>query len=266
MGPCLAHAVGNTGTQLDRSPLPKRVVAVRKRVCGCAPQRPWRVNFRRLGIATAVVATASCRTPEPVQWVQRFPLLTSHEHPLVDSLWVLARDSFPEIPVERINVILGREPGAPITVRFGHVSGYMERPDGTDTFGHASYPMWVGGEVCVWHDEILPREQALFVSCFRHTVGTQLGYEIDVVVDGYRPQHDFEYVKLREVQVRVSERKPVNRQLSGAPAFRSTPYTISIRWRTAAHGSPAIHVRLSRPSGTVQQGPVQRQETQIVQP
>jgi len=32
------------------------------------------------------------------------------------------------------------------------------------------------------------------------------GYEIDVVVDGYRPREDFEYVKLREVQVRVSLR------------------------------------------------------------
>ncbi len=31
-------------------------------------------------------------------------------------------------------------------------------------------------------------------------------------------------------------------------------------------GSPAIHIRFSRLRGTVQQGPVQRQETQIVQP
>ncbi|MDE0580859.1 MAG: hypothetical protein OXI29_13415 [bacterium] len=158
----------------------------------------------RLGIATAVVAAVSCRTPESVPWVQRFPLLTSDEYPLVDSVWVLARDSFPEIPVERVNRILGRELGAPINVRFGHFSGFIEGPDGTDLSGHASYPMWVGGEVCVWHDEILPREQALFVSCFRHTVGTSPGYVIDVVVDGYRPQEDFEYVKVREVQVRVS--------------------------------------------------------------
>ena len=56
---------------------------------------------------------------------KRFRLLTPYEHPLVDSLWVLAHDSFPRIPVERVNRILGREPGAPINVRFGHFSGYM---------------------------------------------------------------------------------------------------------------------------------------------
>jgi len=162
-----------------------------------------RPRLIRLGMVMAVIAVVSCRTPPSVPWVERFPLLTSHEYPLVDSLWVLARDSFPEIPVERVNGILGRKPVAPINVRFGHFSGHMERPDGTDSFGHASYPMWVGGEVCVWHDEILPREQALFVSCFRHTVGISPGYEIDVVVNGYRPREDFEYVKLREVVVRV---------------------------------------------------------------
>ena len=157
----------------------------------------------RLGIVMAVVAALSCRTPEPVPWAQRFPLLTSYEYPLVDSLWVLARDSFPEIPVERVNRILGREPGAPLNVRVGHFSGYMERPDGTLGFGHASSYLWAGGEVCVWHDEIQPREQMVFASCFRHTVGISPGYEIDVVVSGYRPREDFEYVKLREVHVRV---------------------------------------------------------------
>ena len=157
----------------------------------------------RLGIVLALVAVTSCRTPESVPWVQRFPLLTSYEYPLVDSLWVLARDSFPEIPVERVNRILGREPSAPIKVRFGHFSGYIELGDGRVVFGHASYHLWAGGEVCVWHDEILPREQAVFESCFKHTVGISPGYEIDVVVSGYRPREDFEYVKLREVHVRV---------------------------------------------------------------
>lgn len=157
----------------------------------------------RLGIAMAVVAAVSCRTPEPVPWVQRFPLLTSYEYPLVDSLWVLSRDSFPEIPVERVNRILGREPGAPVNVRFGHFSGYMDKSDGTVVFGHASYQGWTGGEVCEWHDEIQPREEAIFGSCFRHTVGISPGYEIDVVVNGYRPREDFEYVKLRAVSVRV---------------------------------------------------------------
>ncbi len=135
--------------------------------------------------------------------VARFPLLTSSEYPLVDSLWVLARDSFPELPVERVNNILGREPGAPMNVRFGHYSGYMEQPDRTVVFGHASYRMWAGGEVCAWHDEIQPLEQAVFESCFKHTVGISPGYEIDVVVSGYRPREDFEYVKLRAVHVRV---------------------------------------------------------------
>jgi len=69
--------------------------------------------------------------------------------------------------------------------------------------GHASHSLWADGEVCVWHDEILPREQAVFVSCFRHTVGILPGYEIDVVVSGYRTREDFEHVKLREVHVRV---------------------------------------------------------------
>ena len=154
----------------------------------------------RLGIVLAVVAAVSCGTPEAVPWGQRFPLLTSYEYPLVDSLWVLARDSFPEIPVERVNRILGRAPGAPLNVRFGHFSGYMESPGG---FGHASYPEWVGGEVCEWHDGIQPRQQAVFESCFKHTVGISPGYEIDVVVFGYRPREDFEYVKLRMITVRV---------------------------------------------------------------
>lgn len=104
-------------------------------------------------------------------WVQRFPLLTSYEHPLVDSLWVLARDSFPELPVERFNRILGREPGAPVNVRFGHFSGVRD-----ERFVHETYHLWAGGEVCVWHDEIRPREQAVFVSRFRHTVGMSPGY------------------------------------------------------------------------------------------
>ncbi|WP_419949834.1 hypothetical protein [Candidatus Palauibacter sp.] len=157
----------------------------------------------RPGMVLALVAAVSCDAPEPVPWVQRFPLLTSYEYPLVDSLWVLARDSFPEVPVERVNRILGREPGAPINVRFGHFSGYMEKSDGTVGFGHASYDMWAGGEVCEWHDEIRSREEAVFVSCFKHTVGVSPGYEIDVVVSGYRPRKDFEYVKLRAVSVRV---------------------------------------------------------------
>lgn len=175
----------------------------------------------RRGIVLAVLAAVCCRTPESVRssscddwdspcrapasvpWVKRFPLLTSYEYPLVDSLWVLARDSFPELPVERVNNILGRAPGASVNVRFGHFSGYMERPDGTVVFGDASYSLYAGGEVCVWHDKIQPREQAVFVSCFQHTVGISPGYEIDVVVGGYRPRKDFEYVKLWEVHVRI---------------------------------------------------------------
>ena len=47
---------------------------------------------------------------------------------------------------------------------------------------------------------------------------------------------------------------------------RMTLGSASAKTTGCGRGSPAIQTRFSRFRGTVQQGPVQRQETQIVQP
>ncbi len=159
-------------------------------------------------LVLAIVAVATCRTaPEPGLWVDPFPLLTCDDCPHVDSLAVLARDSFPEVPVERLNRVLGRDPDAPVTVQVGHHSGFYEKPDGSLGRGFMSMHARGGPIICGWHDTIDDWSKSTFWDCFRHTVGTTPGYEIEVGVSTYRPTVDFEYVKLWAVSVLAPVRR-----------------------------------------------------------
>ena len=154
------------------------------------------MSMRAPILAVLFLATAACAAPEPEPWSARFPLLNSDDAPMTDSLWALARDSFPEMPIARVNGALGRDLDAPITIHTGHFSGVRG-----DAYVHALGGYTSISDVCKWHDAIRPREEALFRSCFRHTIGMSTDFQLHAVQSAYRPRETFYYVKLRAIFV-----------------------------------------------------------------
>ena len=145
---------------------------------------------------------AACAKPELMPWSERFPYLIGWDAPNQDSLRVIARDSFPEIPRDRVNRALGRPAHAPFIVQDGHRSGYIDE----NTYGHMSMQFNVGGEVCTWvYDDDRGWADGVFHSCYKHTVGISADYEIHVVQSVYRPRRDIGYVRLTGIHVRVPD-------------------------------------------------------------